>query len=187
VNDLGKEKQKLTLSVDKDAIEKARVLGINISEFTENVLTGYTSAEKPEGSIYDAYKQLFDSIIPLLKEFECKVRIAECVITIEDENGEVVNSHQTDATYLTAGGSFLVEEYTGPEDSEYFLDDITKIPADELLRPEKILSNLLKELATSQEKRKKRLDEILMAKRIVEAMSESLLKRTPDKDTSKSE
>ena len=53
------EKQKLTLSVDKEAVEKAKKLGINISEITERVLMGYTSAEKPEGSLHEAYNQLF--------------------------------------------------------------------------------------------------------------------------------
>src|SRR5512136_2085665 len=70
-------KEKLTLSVDKQVVHKAKELGINISEITERVLTGYTAAEKPNGDLYGAYMQLFDSIRPLLKEFDCSVKIAE--------------------------------------------------------------------------------------------------------------
>lgn len=172
-----KEKQKLTLSVDKEVVDKAKKLGINISEITEKVLVGYTSAEKPDGSLYDAYKQLFDSILPLLKEFDCNVKIAEGWedVTFEDPEGnEVEDSFPQDSTYLTAEGSFLVEP-TGPD--PYHIYDIKKIPRREFLEPQQILENLVNELVKRQERRKKKNEEILMAKRIIDAMSERLLKK----------
>jgi len=44
-------KEKLTLSVDKETVEKAKKLGINISEITEKVLRGFTfSAKEAEAS-----------------------------------------------------------------------------------------------------------------------------------------
>lgn len=175
---MGKEKQKLTLSVDKEAVEKAKELGINISEITEKVLIGYTSAEKPEGSIYDAYQQLFDSIRELLKEFDCNVQVAESWIDIDPDGNDRAPQ---DETYLTPSGQFLVKVYIGPED--FYVNDIKKIPYQEFLPPEKILSNLVKELAQSQEKRKEKMDGILMAKSIIDAMSESLLsKKSPKKN-----
>jgi hypothetical protein len=176
-------KEKLTLSVDKEVVEKAKKLGINISELTEKVLTGYTSAEKPDGNIHDAYKQLFDSVLPLLKEFECSVKIAESYIVFGGDYDEPEETMLQDETYLTANGSYLVKDYTAPED--YRLSDITKIPAHEFLPPEKILSNLVNELAKSQETRKEKMDEILMAKRIIDAMSETLLKKQPQKKSEK--
>jgi hypothetical protein len=169
-------KEKLTLSVDKEVVEKAKRLGINISDITEKVLTGYTSAEKPEGSIHDAYKQLFDSILPLLKEFDCRVKIAESWIYI-DEDARA----QEDETYLTLDGTFFIITFTGPED--YYISDIKRISAGEFLTPEKILSHLVNEMAKSQEKRKEKMDEILMAKRIIDAMSETLLNKQPTKKT----
>lgn len=171
-----KEKQKLTLSVDKEVVEKAKKLGINISDITEKVLTGYTSAEKPEGNIHDAYKQLFDSVLPLLKEFDCRVKIAESWFVF-DEGQQAPQ----DATYLTQYGTFFVKAYMEPDD--YYISDIKKIPPQEFLTPDKILSNLVDELAKSQEKRKEKMDEILMAKRIIDAMSETLLKKQPTKET----
>ena len=169
-------KEKLTLSVDKEVVEKAKKLGINISDITEKVLTGYTSAEKPEGSIHDAYSQLFDSILPLLKEFDCRVLIAESSFVIDEEQ-EITE----DETYLTPYGTFFVKTLTGPED--YYIYDIKKIPTGEFLTPEKVLSNLVNEMAKSQEKRKEKMDEILMAKRIIDAMSETLLNKQPTKGT----
>jgi len=82
-------KEKLTLSVDKDVIEKAKKIGINISDITEKVLRGYTSAERPEGSLYDGYKQLFDSITPLLKEFGVDMKIAGTMEQLENDKGEL--------------------------------------------------------------------------------------------------
>jgi hypothetical protein len=169
-------KEKLTLSVDKEVVEKAKRLGINISDITEKVLTGYTSAEKPEGSIHDAYKQLFDSILPLLKEFDCRVKIAQSWFAIDEEHAVA-----EDETYLTQYGTFFVNVFTTPED--YYISDIKRIPAQEFLTPEKILSNLVNEMAKSQEKRKEKMDEILMAKRIIDAMSETLLNKQPTKET----
>jgi hypothetical protein len=104
-------KEKLTLSVDKDIVSKAKILGINISEITEKVLAGYTSAERPEGSFHDAYKQLFDSILPLLKEFDCTVKVAESWLELDDEHREL-----EDETYLTGYGTYFVRMRIGPED-----------------------------------------------------------------------
>jgi hypothetical protein len=172
-------KEKLTLSVDKEVIEKAKNLGINISEITERILKGYTSAEKPVGSIHDAYKDLFDSIQPLLKEFDCNVKVAESWIEVEDDRGEIYQLDVEDEVYLTGSGSFLI--HSNPIDERYTIDDIKKISPEEFLAPEKILKNLINELAKSQEKRKEKMDEILMAKRIIDAMSESLLKPSAKK------
>jgi len=171
-------KEKLTLSVDKEVVEKAKRLGINISDITEKVLTGYTSAEKPEGNIHDAYKQLFDSILPLLKEFDCRVKIAESWFCFDEEEEERMLQ---DETYLTQNGTFFTEAFVPPEN--YYINDIKKIPTGEFLTPEKILSNLVNEMAKSQEKRKEKMDEILMAKRIIDAMSETLLSKQPTKKT----
>jgi hypothetical protein len=165
-------KEKLTLSVDKEVVEKAKRLGINISDITEKVLTGYTSAEKPEGSIHDAYKQLFHSILPLLKEFDCRVKIAESWLDIGEEQ-----QIPEDETYLTQYGTFFIKAFTQPED--YYITDIKNIPTGEFFTPERILSNVVNEMARSQEKRKEKMDEILMAKRIIDAMSESLLNKQP--------
>lgn len=164
-------KEKLTLSVDKEVVEKAKKLGINISEVTEKVLQGYTSAEKPNGSLYDAYKQLFESIRPLLVEFECSVKIAddtETVITTDSKGNSYEEEVPTDI-YLSPDGSFYADQF------DYSFINIEKI-AGKFLSPQKILSNLVDALARNEETRKEKMNEILMAKRIIDAMSLTLLK-----------
>lgn len=168
-------KEKLTLSVDKEVVEKAKSLGMNISEITENVLKGYTSP-KPEGSLYDVYKELFKSILPLLKEFDCNVKIAESWIeVIMDDTGDVEQIGPKDESYLMPDGNFLINDFE--QGREYIILEIEKIRQNEFLPTNKILENLVNELVKSKDKRQEKMDEILMAKRIIEAMSESLLKK----------
>lgn len=166
-------KEKLTLSVDKDAVAKAKTLGINISEITERVLKGYTSAKKPNGSLYDGYKQLFDSIIPLLREFGINMTVAEPVHTFEDDKdnkGAAIN--YSDRITLEPDGSFYSDLF------EVSFKDIKRIDLRSFLSAEDILSNLVDALTKSEEARKKKLKEILMAKRIIDAMSETLVRKS---------
>jgi len=163
-------KEKLTLSVDKEVIEKAKKLGINISDITEQVLKGYTSAEKPEeGSLYDGYKQLFDSITPLLKEFGVSVAIAEDFF-IDDRGFEYGPSD----ILLEPDGSFYSDLF------DVSFRDIKKIELQTFLSPKKILANLVDALVKSKEAMMEKMKEILMAKRIIDAMTETLIeKRSP--------
>jgi hypothetical protein len=173
-------KEKLTLSVDKEVVQKAKNLGINISEITEKVLKGYTAAEKPNDDLYGSYNQLFDSITPLLKEFDCSVKVAEGIDTMTYEDKGKTSSYEYEISiHLCSDGSFYAEEV------EVSLNDIKSIKQKFFLSPEKILSNLVEALANSKEKREEQIKEIQMAKRIIEAMSESLLKKPSIQQTEK--
>lgn len=167
-------KEKLTLSVDREVVEKAKKLGINISEITEKVLRGYTSAEKPKGNLHEAYQKLFNSIVPLLKEFDCGIKIAEGIDTVvsTDSEGKDYENDIPINIFLEGDSSYYVAEF------DYSFKDIKMIPPRDFLLPEKILSNLVDALAKSQENRTEKMNEILMAKRIIDAMSESLLKKS---------
>jgi hypothetical protein len=166
-------KEKLTLSVDKEVVEKAKKLGINISDITEKLLRGYTSAEKPTGNLHEAYQKLFDSIRPLVKEFDCSVKIAEGYDTVISTDSKGVD-HEEElpvTIYLLADGTFYADEF------DYGFKDIKMISPSQFLSAEKILYNLVNVLVKTEENRKERMNEILMAKRIIDAMSETLLKR----------
>lgn len=166
-------KEKLTLSVDKEVVEKAKKLGINISEITENILKGYTSAEKPNGSMYDAYRQLFDAITPLLKEFGGQVKVGEGgePVHIQDEKGRPYDDEIPYDIFLDPDGSFYQDTF------ELRITDIEKIDQQDFSSPGKILSNLVDVLAKTKEANEEKMRQIMMAKRIVEAMSETLIKR----------
>jgi hypothetical protein len=174
-------KEKLTLSVDKEVVEKAKKLGINISEITENILKGYTSAEKPNGTIYEAYQQLFDAIRPLLKEFGGRVRIAETRESVEElKEGKFVPGPDIDVSiFLESDGSFYLDFF------DDYIYDIKKIANEDFLSPEKILANLVDVLEKSKEASEEKMRQIMMAKRIVDAMSETLIKRPSAKSNEK--
>lgn len=166
-------KEKLTLSVDEEVVKKAKKLGINISDITEKVLKGYTSAEKPNGSLYGAYQQLFDSILPLLKEFGCNVKIAEGEDSgvSTDSKGNQQEVEIPFDVFLESNGSFYYDPF------DFCFSDIKKISPRDFLSPEKILSNLVDSLAKSKEANVEKMRQIMMAKRIVDAMSETLIQR----------
>lgn len=167
-------KEKLTLSVDKTVVENAKKLGINISDITERVLKGYTSAVKPEGSLYDGYMQLFDSIVPLLKEFDVAIVIAHDSIRDEDTHIEYPFEVK-----LTPDGDFRADAF------EASFRNIRQINHGSFLPPQEILRNLVDQLVRSEETRKQRLKEIMMAKRIIDAMRETLIERKPKETQSK--
>ena len=166
-------KEKLTLSVDKEVVKKAKKLGINISEITENILKGYTSAEKPNGSMYDAYRQLFDAITPLLKEFGGQVKVGEGgePVQLQDEKGRLHDDEIPYDIFLDPDGSFYLDSL------ELRITDIEKIDQQNFSSSEKILSNLVDVLAKTKDANEEKMRQIMMAKRIVEAMSETLIKR----------
>jgi hypothetical protein len=160
-------KEKLTLSVDKQVIQKAKKLGINISELTEQVLKGYTSAEKPNGSLYDGYKQLFESIIPLIKEFNLDVCVARENEWLLDDNDNPIQL-LVESFWLTATGALYAPE------SNFYIKDIKKLNIGIFLSPKEILSNLIDALIKSKEVQEERMNELLMAKKIIDAMSDRL-------------
>jgi hypothetical protein len=172
-------KEKLTLSVDKEVVEKAKKLGINISDITEKVLKGYTSAEEPNGTLYDAYCRLFDAIIPLLKAFGGRVKVGEGIDSAIDKNGRVLDEGIDYTIFLEVDGSFYLEPF------DDYISDIKKIDQQDFLSPEKILSNLVDALARSKEANEEKMQQIMMAKRIVDAMSETLIKRPSTKGDEK--
>src|SRR3989442_13979298 len=71
-------KSKLTLTVDAATVEKAKRLGINISELTEKVLRGFVFDPKDESkpALMIHYKALFGAIEPRLMQYEIQARLA---------------------------------------------------------------------------------------------------------------
>lgn len=165
-------KKKLTLSVDEKVIEKAKDLGINLSEVTEGILRGF--AFKPDESDkkaeYRQYQELFKVMVPLLQEYSTGVKVAVRVPDVDETN------YATVEYYLTQDGRIWIDEV------ETYVD-MEKVPIWMYLEPKEILSNFLETLSRAKERRKDRLAELELAKRIVEAMTNSIKPKTemPDR------
>ena len=154
-------KKKLTLSVDEEVIEKAKSLGLNLSEITEAVLRGFAFApDKVEKDVlYSKYKELFEVILPLLKEYDVSVMIAEYSL---DDDQPPLDSY---SIYLSPNGKFWAD---GIEQS---FSNIHQISIPDFLSPKKILSNFITALADSKVKREEQLEELEMVKGIIAAIT----------------
>lgn len=167
-------KTKLTLTVKKKIVQEAKRQGVNISEFLENLLGCYTQANRPKGNLHEAYRQLFDSILLLLEEFDCDVIIAQGDETVSyNVEGKVQKNLVPYNIYLEPTGYFYVDAF------EKRFKNINRISQEDFLPPKKILSNLIDALTTSEEVRDERINEILMAKDIIDAIFKRLVKKHP--------
>lgn len=161
------KKHKLTLSVDEEVAEKAKEIGINISELTENVLKSFTfePSEADDPQIRERYGELFDTMTPLLQRFEIpSVEIGRGVET-GGEHGPTPYH-----LYLWTDGSLHFEDL----EKEISIDDI---PVSEFLWPREILEKFIDEIAEGAKRRKRRLKETKAVKRIVDAISDLMVGR----------
>lgn len=157
-------KKKLTLSVDEEIVDKAKTLGLNLSELTEAVLRGFAFApDKTEKDfLYSKYNELFESMLPLLKEYDTSVTIAE--ETVFDNKQIPMFTCDID---LVPDGTFWMGEV------DHAFNDIHKIESYKFLAPKVILSNFISSLANAHDRRKGRLQELEMIKKIVLAITDS--------------
>lgn len=157
------EKQKLTLSVDRDVVRRAKEMRINISEFTENLLDAFTFKKHlKDEDVYEKYANLFTSMLPLMRKFNFTIKVAEA--NMIDENGYLITWN----AYLRTDGSiFDPHEYD-------VIEDIKKIDTVSFLSPERLLSDFMDKLSNVEERLERRSKSLEMAKKIVDAVSELL-------------
>ena len=161
------EKQKLTLSVNKDVVEKAKEMGINISEITEDVLRGFafTPTELDDEELYSQYAELFSVMLPIMKKYDFSVPIAEDPI-IDPKTGEYRWSF---TIWLTTNSLFYIDEI------DHTFSDIKDLPISSLLPPKQILTNFIEKLTKTVDIRKEHLKELEMAKQIIQAIAGTVL------------
>ncbi len=163
-------KVKLTLSVDKQVVEAAKKQGLNLSDVTENILRGFSfrprRSDKEE--LVEKYRNLFDTMKPLLREFGARVAVGKDVAYYKSAKG---HSEPFDfEIILLSNGRFLIDE------PDHVVNDVSDLNIDSLHTPKKILENLIQELSKGADKRREKIREIEIARRIIEALSDSLTK-----------
>ena len=162
------EKQKLTLSVNREVVDKAKELGINISEITERVLRGYTlePSEYNDQEVYAHYQNLFQTMLPLMKKFHFSVVVAE--YSRFDKSGFPISDNKIS---LEPNGAFWASEI------QEYSKGIEQIQINWFTESSEILSNFIESLTNAVEKRKESLKELEMAKRIIHAISDTMIDR----------
>ena len=187
------KKQKLTLSVDSDIIEKAKKdPDINISDITEKFLKAFTSSSETihKEELYKNYQELFKLMSRLLRKFRVRTEIGfeEDVHEVEvedpededlapeyDDFGNIVGyeSPMTADTYyyyLESDGSF--------SQTHYDLKNIKEIPIEAFHRPQRIVDNFLSSIQEGVEYRKEQFKEIEMAKTIIDAITKGSISKS---------
>src|SRR5437870_5246600 len=156
---MSERKSKLTLTVDAATVEKAKRLGINISELTEKVLRGFVFDPKDESkpAVMDHYKAMFDAMVPLLKEYDTSVRVAASYVADDKYQWE-------ETVHLQPDGGFWAE----PEEIRLTFDQLTKNTV--FLDPNAILQNFIDSLEKGKMKRRERLESLMVARRLIEAI-----------------
>ena len=157
--DINKEstKQKLTLGIDKNVIERAKVAGINISAITEQVLKAKTyNDESTRDDVVRAYQTLFEMAQSLMSKYG-GLDFQICVG--EKELRKVL----LDSEY----GLLLVNDHDMIDDNSS-VDRVLEL----LYDPLKILENLIVSLTRRAEENKEKLAELKFALRLVKALSD---------------
>jgi hypothetical protein len=162
------EKQKLTLGIDKEVIERAKAAGINISAMTEELLKSVTYEPKGKSTddVVKAYEELFDSMDLLVRKYELWVEVG--FASIGDPNYD--DDLETFKIYLRLdpqGYPFLWR--THPDDDG---DGPTSVAEDLpfLYKPKTILENLISALLGRVEENKQKIRELELAKRFVKVL-----------------
>jgi hypothetical protein len=157
--DINKEstKQKLTLGIDKNVIERAKVAGINISAITEQVLKAKTyNDESTRDDVVRAYQTLFEMAQSCMSKYggsDFQICVGEKQLT------KVL----LDSEY----GLLLVNDHDMIDDNSS-VDRVLEL----LYDPLKILENLIVSLTRRAEENKEKLAELKFALRLVKGLSD---------------
>jgi hypothetical protein len=163
-------KQKLTLTVDAETVEAAKKLGLNISEVTERLLRGYTldSEHLLEGVTREQYKDLLETMDPLLARYRCRVVVGSISSSqYEDEDDAVFYDSRSKLYTEAEVNDDQVEEETAT------FEEVT------FLRPTEILKNFFSAIESVKSRRREEVEGIILAKRLVETLTEQESKRSP--------
>lgn len=153
-----KDKQKLTLSISKDIIEKARAEGINISAITEQILTAITFSpdQNTRDDLIDAYENFFSALRPFLKKYGTSIRVG----TVFHEPTGI------DLPIRLSGDNLVLDDI---DDSIHTIS-ISSYLSD-LDSPIVILENLIPALIQAAQKNKEKMKEFEISLRFLKALS----------------
>lgn len=150
------DKQKLTLSVDREFVEKAKTLGVNISDIAEMALKHVSETQTgkivTKDQVNAGYKKLFDAMLPWLNKFGASVEVGH----------QYLDDHNRETVALCPNGEFWGDVF---EDTVNF-ESIDFLPAND------ILPKFIDVLIAASERNKEKLKELEIARRFIEALTD---------------
>lgn len=177
------EKQKLTLTVDKDVIEKAKKMNINISGLTEDILRVLTYKPKKVETeeTLEKYKELLNFMLKVMNVTKFNVIVGGVDVFGKDDKGEMEYFGRKDF-YLRPLGKMFIQSQDPDKDYEYVCDlkdldlNTLKTQKIELQNPKWILDDFIDNWANETRDNKK-IHELEMVRKIIQVMLEYQNKR----------
>jgi hypothetical protein len=182
-------KAKLTLSVDSEVVERAKNLGINISELAEQALRSFTY--KPEDAEDEALlsqrDELFRAMVPLLRRYSIRVPVAKYIHQAA-YGGDPDDFEEAGEVYLCGHGKFEAPGYYDHSDPENDIPrtlkelnegDDTGDAYVAFYPTETILKNFMGAIEKAKVDRRQQVESLVIARRIVEAISQVDDRETP--------
>lgn len=153
-----KDKQKLTLSISREIIDKAKAEGINISAITEQILTAITfSPEKnTRDDVEETYTKFFEALKPFLRQYSTSIEVGT---EYDDANGFTIP--------IRLGGDYLVKDL--PTDDTW--NTTISSSLDWLDSPKTIFEKLLPALIRGAQNNKEKMKEFEIYLRLLKALS----------------
>lgn len=162
------DKKKLTLSVSADVIEKAKRIGLNLSDITESALriTSFSSKDDElvtQESLIKAYQKVFQTMVPILKKWNISIPIGDYIDYLKstDSEGKEESIMDTFTYYLNHEGIVLWDDFIEPDEpfEAYDLDD-KKLPIGKFFGPEQIINSLINRLYQVEQENKIKIQKL---------------------------
>jgi len=173
------KKKNLTLSIDKDVLEKAKKLGLNFSNITENILKTTSLIKDKEivsnEDLRDFYRKVFLEISSIMNQWGVLyfIRIGSNISNEEfrEQDGKVFFEEISHIYYLDPSGK--IEHYIGEPIEQtvriWKLND-EDWPTQYFYKSEKIISNLIEMIYKTTERNKEKLEDLEILKNILEKL-----------------
>ena len=166
-----KEKSKLTLSLNKDVILRAKAAGINISEITEKLLTTITL--RPYGNTYEdvvkAYGGFLKSIGEILGKYHAEVIVYRYEFTAQEKTTFGWKDYDI---VLNENGLWHKIYDEDQQEVKYERIDNVEIVINALGDPVKLLENIINSLIKAALKNKEQITQLQFALKLVKTLAE---------------
>ncbi len=168
------EKKKLTLSINSEVIEKAKKLGLNLSEITEKALKISSLSSDDEivtpDKLREVYIDVLKKISYILEKWNTRLKIGS-----EDELLEFTDSSGK-KSYGNVNFTYILSPYEvrrwcdlNPEEpDEIWRFDDENLPVTSFYNPEKIIINLVDKLYDKAKENKEVLYKLQVLRNILE-------------------
>lgn len=171
---MASEKKKLTLSINSEVIEKAKELGLNLSEITEKALkiSSLSLDDKivTPDKLREVYIAILKEISKILKKWNTKLEIGSESSLVErtDSDGKKSYDYAPYDYFLSPYVVELWHEYYPEAPEKIWQLDDEDLPVTSFYDPEKIIINLIDKLYQKANKNKEVLNKLQILKNILE-------------------